>query len=94
MKPMNTLNEMAAYFIKTARQIQAVVGHVSASVVYTQTTNVEDECDGWMAFDRVTKFDVNQTARVRAALQAVVAAGRGDGGGDDEGGDDGTVMSS
>ena len=45
-----------------------------------------------MAFDRVTKFDVNQTARVRAALQAVVAAGRGDGGGDDEGGDDGTVM--
>jgi len=75
MKVQNTSAEMVAYFIKMAAEIEAVVDHVSASV-FTQTTDIEDECDGWMTFDRVDKFDDNQTEYARAALQAVVEAAR------------------
>ena len=66
---------MANYFIKTLHELQAVVGDVSASV-YTQTTDIEDECDGWMTFDRVEKFTEEEYSRVRAAQQALIAAAR------------------
>merc|ERR1712176_1187730 len=76
IKKQNTSDEMEGYFIKTARELEAHVGHISASV-YTQTTDIEDECDGWMTFDRLPKFDANQTARARAALQALIDAAKG-----------------
>ena len=77
MKHMNTSAQMADYMIYTLRLIEqdALLGHVSASV-YTQTTDVEDECDGWMSFDRVPKFDANQTACVVAAQRAIIAAAK------------------
>lgn len=73
MKHMNTSAEMADYFIKTLQEIEQVVGHVSASV-YTQTTDIEDECDGWLSYDRLAKFDANQTAYIRAAQQRIQEA--------------------
>jgi hypothetical protein len=75
MKTMNSSAQMLEYFLKMASEIEAVVGHVSASV-FTQTTDIEDECDGWMTFDRVPKFDANQTSSARVGLQAIVAAAR------------------
>ena len=59
--------------IKTLQELQAVVSDVSASV-YTQTTDIEDECDGWLTFDRVEKLDANQTEYVVAAQRALIAA--------------------
>ena len=59
--------------IKTLQELQAVVSDVSASV-YTQTTDIEDECDDWLTFDRVEKFDANQMEYVVAAQRALIAA--------------------
>ena len=56
-----------------AREIEAVVADVSASIL-TQTTDIEDECDGWLTFDRIEKFDSNQTAYIRAAHKAIIDA--------------------
>eukprot|EP01043_Picozoa_sp_COSAG02_P002651 COSAG02_NODE_62_length_43372_cov_14.404710_21_plen_65_part_00 len=39
---------------------------VSASV-WTQTADVEDECDGWLNYDRTPKLSVEQTASIREA---------------------------
>ena len=75
MKVQNTSAEMVAYFIKMAAEIEAVVDHVSASI-FTQTTDIEDECDGWLTFDRVEKFTEAEYGRVRAAQHALIAAGQ------------------
>ena len=58
-----------------AHTIAGRVDHVSASV-YTQTTDVELECDGFLNFDRSPKFDEVVTARIKAANQAIVHASR------------------
>ena len=61
--------------MKMAETLASRAGHVSASV-YTQTTDVELECDGFLNYDRSSKFDAADTARIRSANQALVAAGR------------------
>jgi hypothetical protein len=73
MKAMDNSSEMANYFIKTLGELEAVVAHVSASI-YTQTTDIEDECDGWLSFDRVEKFTADEYAAVRAAQEAILKA--------------------
>ena len=60
-------------YIKMAGQIQARVDHVSASV-YTQTTDLELECDGFLNYDRSNKFTSAQTAAIRKANQAIINA--------------------
>ena len=50
-------------------------GHISASV-YTQTTDVELECDGFLNYDRTSKFSAEGTAKIKAANEALVEAGR------------------
>ena len=46
---------------------------VSAAIA-TQTTDIESECDGFVAFDRSPKFSADQVARIRAANLALAAA--------------------
>jgi hypothetical protein len=43
--------------------------------VYTQTTDVELECDGFLNYDRSNKFDAAGTASIKRANQAIIAAG-------------------
>ena len=56
-----------------AATIASRVDHVSASV-YTQTTDVELECDGFLNYDRSNKFSAAQTAAVREANQKIIQA--------------------
>ena len=50
----------------------SVRADVRASV-YTQITDVELECDGFLNYDRSNKFDAADTARIKAANQALIA---------------------
>lgn len=63
----------ADLYIKMAGQIQGRVDHVSASV-YTQTTDLELECDGFLNYDRSNKFTSAQTAAIHKANQAIINA--------------------
>ena len=45
-----------------------------SSAIYTQITDVELECDGFFAFDRTPHFDAGDTARIRAANEALCGA--------------------
>lgn len=45
---------------------------VSVSI-YTQTTDVENECDGMVNMNRVAKFNASQVAEIRAANLALTA---------------------
>ena len=60
-------------YIKMAAAIQSRVDHVSASV-YTQTTDLELECDGFLNYDRSSKFTASQTAAIHKANQAIIHA--------------------
>ena len=42
--------------------------------VYTQTTDLENECDGFLNYDRVTKFNAEQTASIKAANEKLVGS--------------------
>lgn len=63
-KEADTYASMAASIVKNRQ-------HVSASV-YTQITDVELECDGFLNYDRTAKFDAAQMATVVAANQALI----------------------
>jgi len=60
-------------YIAMARTLQSRVDHISASV-YTQTTDVELECDGFLNFDRSNKFTEVQTEAIFEANQAIIRA--------------------
>ena len=70
---MATPAEEASTYVGMAQTLLNRTGHVSASV-YTQTTDVELECDGFLNYDRTNKFDDNATAAIRAANQALIHA--------------------
>jgi hypothetical protein len=70
---MDTPKDEADAYIKMAKTIQSRVDHISASV-YTQTTDVELECDGFLNYDRTNKFTDADTARIKAANQAIIHA--------------------
>jgi len=70
---VDTPAQEAATYIKMAGQIQSRVDHVSASV-YTQTTDLELECDGFLNYDRTNKFSDADTAAIRKANQAIIDA--------------------
>jgi len=42
--------------------------------IYTQTTDVENECDGMVNMDRSAKFSPAQVAEIRAANIALITA--------------------
>jgi len=75
---VDTPAEEASTYVKMAATIASRVDHVSASV-YTQTTDVELECDGFLNYDRSNKFSAADTEAIRKANQAIIdAASRDD----------------
>jgi len=72
-KYVATPAEEASTYIGMAQTLLNRSDHVSASV-YTQTTDVELECDGFLNYDRTNKFDSTATAAIREANQALIHA--------------------
>merc|ERR550514_1100847 len=70
-----TPQDEADKYIAMAKTIASRVDHVSASV-YTQTTDLELECDGFLNYDRSSKFDANQTEAINDANQNIIHKGR------------------
>lgn len=66
-------SDEATKYIEMAASLKARADHISASV-YTQTTDVELECDGFLNYDRSNKFSVAETKAVHDANQALVGA--------------------
>jgi hypothetical protein len=65
--------QMANTYVNMTLEIQP---EVSASV-YTQTTDLELECDGFLNFDRTNKFDAEQTSAIRNANMQLIASHSG-----------------
>jgi hypothetical protein len=70
---VDTPHDEAEKYIEMAKTIQDRVDHVSASV-YTQTTDLELECDGFLNYDRSNKFSDADTKAIAAANQAIIKA--------------------
>jgi len=64
-------NESATY-VEMAAILLAQKRVVSVSV-FTQITDVENECDGFLTMDRINKFTADETASIFAANQQLVA---------------------
>merc|ERR1711976_959884 len=71
---VDTPADEASKYVEMAKTIESRVDHVSASV-YTQTTDLELKCDGFLNYDRSNKFDANQTQAIAYANQAIIQAG-------------------
>lgn len=70
---VKTPQDEAEKYIEMAKTIKTRVDHISASV-YTQTTDVELECDGFLNYDRSNKFNSEQTRAIRDANLAIIQA--------------------
>jgi hypothetical protein len=68
---VNTAADQANKYIEFAKTILKAVDHVSASV-YTQTTDLETECDGFLNYDRSNKFTDEQTKAIHDANRAII----------------------
>ena len=64
--------DMAAAYIAMTQTLLASLGNVSAAV-YTQTSDVETECDGFLNYDRTHKLTPQDTARIAAANRALTS---------------------
>lgn len=73
---VDTPHDEATTYIKMAATIADRVDHISASV-YTQTTDVELECDGFLNYDRSNKFSDKDTAAIREANLAIIKTSQG-----------------
>merc|ERR1719160_882343 len=71
---VDTPADEASKYVEMAKTIESRVDHVSASV-YTQTTDLELECDGFLNYDRTNKFTDSDTAYIKKANQAIIDAG-------------------
>jgi len=74
-KQVDTPAEEASTYVGMAKTLESKVDHISASV-YTQTTDLELECDGFLNYDRSSKFSDEGTKSIHDANQAIIAAGR------------------
>lgn len=70
-KPASTAAEEASIYIGMAQTLLNNSDHISACV-YTQTTDLELECDGFLNYDRSAKFSDEDTAKVRQANLALI----------------------
>ena len=66
-------SEAAIYVNMTLNMATMIAGGLSSSI-YTQITDVELECDGFLNYDRSTKFTPVQTAAIRKANEELIAA--------------------
>lgn len=71
----NTSARGAAVLLAELALIAAgkAAGNISA-VVYTQITDIELECDGIFTYDRISHYNVVDTAKIRAANLKLTAA--------------------
>ena len=65
--------EQAEAYVNMTKLLVAASDRVSASV-YTQITDVEEECDGFLNYDRTNKFDDAATQMIAAANTALIGA--------------------
>ena len=68
-----TPTEQASSYVAMTKLLAANKRDISASV-YTQITDVENECDGFLTYSRQNKFNSADTARIRKANAALIAA--------------------
>merc|ERR1712080_708305 len=73
--PKPTSKDEADTYIVMAGQLLGFRPDVSASV-YTQTTDLELECDGFLNYDRTNKFDDLQTRAIHDANRAIINRSR------------------
>jgi len=64
-------HDQATMYAGMAGTIESNRDHISASV-YTQTTDLEMECDGFLNYDRTNKFTDADTALIKAANQKLI----------------------
>jgi hypothetical protein len=64
-------HDQSGMYVNMTEQIQANRDHISATV-YTQTTDLENECDGFLNYDRTNKFTDADTAAIAKANQALI----------------------
>ena len=60
-------------YIQMTEKIISNAGDISV-VIYTQITDVENECDGYLNYDRTPKFDSSQIQSVSAANKKMIAS--------------------
>ena len=64
----------AAVLLKELDAAAEGKGNISA-IVYTQITDVELECDGMFTYDRISHYNEEDTARIKAANLALTGGG-------------------
>ena len=61
--------DLTQAYVELLRQMPLLIGKGLAAAVYTQTTDVEIECNGWLTYDReVWKIDPGRAAEAAKAL--------------------------
>jgi beta-galactosidase/beta-glucuronidase len=74
LHPLATPTDEAHAYIQMADLLLSWSDQLSASV-YTQITDVELECDGFLNYDRTNKFDDMSTAAIKAANRRLTRPG-------------------
>jgi len=69
--PVNTPEEEADTYIQMVGIIKSEKTDLSATI-YTQITDVERECDGFLNYDRTNKFSNDETQQIAAANQGLI----------------------
>jgi hypothetical protein len=69
--PAATPQEEASDYLQMISTLLSNSDHISAAV-YTQTTDVELECDGFLNFDRTHKFNSTEIELIHAANEGLV----------------------
>lgn len=71
--PTPTPADEAGVYVNMTKILQVNKYSPGVSVsIYTQITDVENECDGFFSMDRSAKFSADQLAAVKAANQALI----------------------
>jgi len=69
--PVSTPQDEADTYISMTKTILSRKQDISCSI-YTQISDVERECDGFLNYDRTNKFTAAQTESIRNANQALI----------------------
>jgi len=68
---VNTPQDEANTYVSMTKTILSNIDDISCSI-YTQITDVERECDGFLNYDRTNKFTSQQTQAIHDANQALI----------------------
>ncbi len=63
--------DQASLWVNMTQRLQSYRGQVSVGIV-TQVTDIEEECDGALTFDRINKFTPDEMTMIVAANQALI----------------------